>query len=167
MKMEIINTPNLNEVRKKILDLKKKNKEIIVQAQDEEFNRKVLEIGINILLSPEIHNRRDKLKQRDSGLNEILCKIAAKNNTRIGIEIDKITKLDKKEKAKTLARIKQNIKLCRKAGCKIIVIDKNKYDKQGIMSFFISLGASTEQAKSEAVYISSDNLINNKKLKLA
>jgi len=165
--MEIINTPNLNEVRKKILDLKKKNKEIIVQAQDEEFNRKVLEIGINILLSPEIHNRRDKLKQRDSGLNEILCKIAAKNNTRIGIEIDKITKLDKKEKAKTLARIKQNIKLCRKAGCKIIVIDKNKYDKQGIMSFFISLGASTEQAKSEAVYISSDNLINNKKLKLA
>ena len=165
--MEIINTPNLNEVRKKILDLKKKNKEIIVQAQDEEFNRKVLEIGINILLSPEIHNRRDKLKQRDSGLNEILCKIAAKNNTRIGIEIDKITKLDKKEKAKTLARIKQNIKLCRKAGCKIIVIDKNKYDKQGIMSFFISLGASTEQAKSEAVYISSDNLINNKKIKLA
>ena len=39
MKMEIINTPNLNEVRKKILDLKKKNKEIIVQAQDEEFNK--------------------------------------------------------------------------------------------------------------------------------
>ena len=94
-------------------------------------------------------------------------KSSTKNNTRIGIEIDKITKLDKKEKAKTLARIKQNIKLCRKAGCKIIVIDKNKYDKQGIMSFFISLGASTEQAKSEAVYISSDNLINNKKLKLA
>ncbi len=146
----IISTPNLNEARKQIQKLKKENKneEIIVKAHDEDFNRKILENeNVNVLLSPELHNRKDKLKQRDSGLNEILCRIAKNNNIKIGIDIDEIKKLDKKQKSKVIARIAQNISLCKKTGAELVVFPKNKYKKQDIMGFLQSLKSSTQIAK--------------------
>ncbi len=144
----IINSKDINEVRKLIQKAKKENPEesIIVRAQDEEFNRKILEMKeVNILLSPEMHERKDFLKQRDSGLNEVLCNIAAKNKIRIGIALEEIIKKQGKEKAIILARIIQNIKLCKKAGCDIVLL--GKYDKRAAFSFLLTLGASTEQAK--------------------
>jgi len=143
--MEIINTLNINEARKQIQKLKKENKEVIVRAQEPEFNRKILEIkDVNVLLSREIHNRKDKLKQRDSGLNEVLCKLAAKNNIKIGINIEEIKKLEKKQKAIVLARIMQNIMLCKRTKTQIVFIPALK--KQEALSFMQSLGASTQQA---------------------
>lgn len=144
--MQIINTTNPNEARKQIQQLKKENQQVIVQAQDDEFNRKILENkDVDIFLSPESHNRKDRFKQRDSGLNEVLCKIAAKNSIKIAIDIDKIKDLDKKQKAVILARIKQNIDLCKRTGTKIIFLPKQS--KQEAMSFMQTLGASTKQAK--------------------
>ena len=146
--MEIISSDNLNQVRKEIQFLKKNKKTIIVQAQSPEFNRKVLEIkDVDIIINLEFHNRNDSLKQRDSGLNEILAKLAAKNNIKIGIDLNKIKNLDKKQKAIILSRIKQNIALCKRTKTQIIVIDKEKCTKQNILSFFQTLGASTQQAK--------------------
>ena len=72
----IIQTTNLQEIRNLIQKTKKQNSDeiIVVRADDEEFNRKVLEIkGVNILLSPELHYRKDKLKQRNSFNPESLC----------------------------------------------------------------------------------------------
>ena len=147
--MNIINTPNLNQARKQILKLKKENpsQQIIIKAQDEEFNRKILENkGIDILLSPEIHNRKDKLKQRDSGLNEFLCKLAKENNIRIGINISDINFLPQKQKAIILSRIIQNIKLCKRTNTKIILFPET-LSKQEILSFFKTLKGSPIQAK--------------------
>ncbi len=146
----IINTPNLNEIKSQIQKLKKVNPDetIIIKAGDEEFNRKVLEIkGVNILLSPELHEAHDKLKQRDSGLNEFLCKLAAKNNITIAIDIQSLQKQDKKQKAKTLARIIQNIKLCKRTKTKIILWPENKYNRLDVMSFITVLKGSTEQGR--------------------
>src|SRR3989338_3661250 len=141
--MNIINTDNLNESRRQIQKLKKEGMEIIVKAQDEEFNRKILENpDVDILLSPEMHIRKDKLKQRDSGLNEVLCKIASKNNIKIGIDISEIINKPKKEKAKILSRIIQNISLCKRTGTQIVIYPK-KYKKQDIISFFLTLKSST------------------------
>lgn len=144
--MQIINTSNLNEARKQIEKTKKEGKEVIVLAQDPEFNRKILENkNVDILLSPESHNRKDSLKERDSGLNEILCRIAAKNRIKIGLNLEEIKKRKGKEKAIFLARIKQNVMLCKKAGTEIKIL--GKYDKKDVFSFLLTLGASTEQAK--------------------
>lgn len=146
--MELINTANINEARKQIQKIKKQNpeEEIIVKAQDEDFNRKILETkNVSMLLSPEYHNRKDKLKQRDSGLNEILARLAKENEIVIGIDMGGIKKSDKKEKAIILSRIMQNIMLCKKAGCVIKLL--GKYDKKNAFSFFLTLGASTPQAK--------------------
>ncbi|MDP3027285.1 MAG: hypothetical protein Q8N63_06250 [Nanoarchaeota archaeon] len=143
-----INTSNLAEARKQIQKLKKENKEVIVRAQEPEFNRKILEIKeVDILLSPEIHNRKDKLKERDSGLNEILCKIAAKNNIKIGIDIEEIKKTQGKEKAIILARIIQNIMLCKKTKAELKLMNCKEKDKRGTFSLLLTLGASTSQAK--------------------
>jgi len=144
--MKIINTLSLDKTRKEIQELKKQKKQVIVLAQDDEFNRKILEIkDVDILLSPELHDRKDKLKQRDSGLNEVLCKIASKNNIKIGLEINKIRKTKDKNRAIILARIMQNIKLCKKAGTELVLL--GKYNKKDAFSLLLTLGCSTSQAK--------------------
>lgn len=141
----MINTTNLNEARKQIQKLKKEGKEVVVQAQNDEFNRKVFEISdVDMVVGLEMHERKDRMKQRDSGLNEIHCKLAAKNKIKIGVDVKKISKLDKAEKARALARIIQNIRLCKRTGAKIIALNGSKQD---IRDLFLSLKASTSQAK--------------------
>jgi len=141
----IINSTNLEKIRKTIRD-PKTEKPIIVQAQDDKFNRKILETGgLNVLLSVESGKRKDKPKLLDSGLNHVLAKIATKNKVSIGINIEEIQKLPRKDKAKRLARIKQNLKVSRKGKNEISVL--NYKDKKNSSSLLLSLGASTKQAK--------------------
>jgi len=146
----MIQTSNLNQARKEIQILKKENPKqlIIVQAQNNEFNRKILENkDVDIITDLELHDRKDYQKQRDSGLNEIHCKLAKKNNIKIGINIKNLTKLPPKDKAIVLSRIIQNIKLCKRTKTNIIIYPNTNHPKQDIMSLFTSLGASTTQAK--------------------
>lgn len=141
----MISTSNIEQARNAIR--KSREKPIVVEAQDNEFNRKILEYGrFQILLSPEKHGKKDSQKFLDSGLNSILANIATKNSIAIGINVEEISKLDKKAKAQRLARIKQNIKICRKSKTEIKVIGyKDKLDAANLL---LSLGASTQQAKS-------------------
>lgn len=144
----MINTKNLNEARKQIQKLKKENKQAIIQAQDDNFNRKMFENpDIDMIIGLEL-DKKDRLKQRDSGLNEVHCRLAAKNKIKIGIDLKKISKLDKAEKARVLARVMQNIRLCKKSGARIVALNGNKQDIRGL---FLSLKASTSQAK-QAVF---------------
>ena len=144
--MQIINTQNLNEARKQIQALKKQKQQVIVQAQDDEFNRKIIENkDVNMIINLEMHNRKDRLKQRDSGLNEVLCKLAKQNNIKIGLDISELKNIKGKEKAKILARIMQNIKLCKRTRAEIVIM--GNYDKKNAFSLLTTLGASTEMAK--------------------
>ncbi|MBU0760984.1 MAG: hypothetical protein KJ600_02910 [Nanoarchaeota archaeon] len=135
-------TSNIQQAKNQI---KSATPPIILQAQSSDFNRKLLEYGkFDILL--DIHNTqgKDKPKQLSSGLNHVLAKIAAKNKVAIGIDLKPLREIkDKKQKALALARIKQNIKICRKAKCKLAVI--NAKDKKDSANFLLSLGASTKQ----------------------
>lgn len=113
---------------------KNKGKHIIFSSNDDELNRKVLEKEkIDILLIPLSH-RKDKQKQRDSGFNQVLARIAKKNNVIIGINLDEI--IESKEKEKILSRIKQNIKLCNKNKLKMKFIsqkyERNLYDLKAL-----------------------------------
>lgn len=140
----IIITSNIQQAKNQI---KLAKAPIIIKAQDLEFNRKLLEYGkFQILLDVHKTEGKDKLRKLDSGLNHVLAKIAAKNKIAIGIDLQTLRSVsDKKQKAQTLARIKANIKICRKAGCKLAVI--NAKDKKDAFEFLISLGANTKQAK--------------------
>src|SRR3989344_5376444 len=108
----LIHCNDFSKARKEIG--KNKKKSIIFSSNDDELNRKILENEkINILLLNQSH-RKDRFKQRNSGFNHILARIAKKNNIAIGINLDEILENKGEEKAKILARIKQNIKFCSK-----------------------------------------------------
>jgi ribonuclease P/MRP protein subunit RPP1 len=140
------------EARKITDSLKGRNKILAVLGRDNSFNRRVIEtLKINYLVSPERGERKNTLKQRDSGLNHVIAKEATKKNISIVISLSEISKLDKEEKAPRLSKIAQNIKICKRAKCKIKIAnlseDKKIVNEVGRKSFGISMGMSTKQAK--------------------
>jgi|APSaa5957512622_1039677.scaffolds.fasta_scaffold25556_3 RNase P/RNase MRP subunit p30 len=145
----MITTKNLNDVRKQIVKLVKDEMYVVVRALDDDFNRKIFEMNdVDMIVGLESRGERDYMKQRNSGMNEVLCKLAKKNDIKIGVEVEKIFGLGKIEKARVLARVSQNIKLCKRVGCKIVLLcDQCKLSKQDIMGFFKVLGGSTKQGK--------------------
>jgi len=147
--MPIIHTTNLNEARKQVQKFlkEKTEKKIAILSQDDEFNRKALEIkGVNMLIINEALEIKDYMKQRNSGLNEVVARICAEKNIEIGIQIDEIIKKNDVEKARALSRLMQNIMLCKKAGAKLVFIGKEG-DKRALQAVLLSLGASTKQAQ--------------------
>ena len=130
MKQILIQEKSFEKARNEIK--KNKGKEIIFSSNDDDLNRKVLEKEpINILLINQ-KNRKDFQKQRNSGLNHVLAKIAKKNNISIGINLDEIINSNTKEKDKILARISQNIKLCNKNKLKMRFIAINKKNERNL-----------------------------------
>src|SRR3989344_4208076 len=110
--MKIITETTFETARKKIREVKEKI--IIFSSNDDELNRKILEKEkINILLI-NLAERKDFQKQRNSGFNQVLAKLAKKQNVTIGINFDEIIESIPDEKPKILARIMQNIMLCNK-----------------------------------------------------
>ncbi len=102
------------------------DKKIIFSSEDDETNRKVLEKEkIDILLLNQ-SGRKDSHKQRNSGFNHVMVKLAKKKNIVIGINLDELIKSSEKEKAAIIARIRQNIKICSKNKLKMKFIYKNQ-----------------------------------------
>lgn len=124
--------------------LKTEKKPIVVEAQNEEFNRKILEYGkFDVIVGVE-RQGRESLRQVDSGFNQVLAELCRKNKISLGIDMSYIHGLKGIEKAKILGRIRQNIVLCRKSGVKIKLL--NSSGNEG-MNFLLSLGASSGQAR--------------------
>jgi len=144
---------NEKEARKIVDSLKNKNKKIAVQGHDNTFNRRTLEtMKIDYLIDIEKEEKRDTLKQRDSGLNHVTAKIAKKNDIAIVTNYNNIKQSQPKEKATQLARIIQNLKIARRAKCEIKIASLAENKTQLItpkerQTFLYSLGASSEQAK--------------------
>ncbi len=144
---------NENSVEKVKNEIRKASKPIIVKAHNDEFNRKMLEYGkFDILLSPEEGNRKDSVRYVDSGLNTVLARIAKKSKTAIGIDLQEISKKDKKEKAVLLSKTIENIKICRKAKVSFFALNAN--DEKGAVSLLSTLGASSQQAKESIKFLS-------------
>jgi len=147
--MELITIPRLTDCLKEIDKLKSKSEKIAVLSQDDEFNRKILESRkIHLFLINEELESKEYSKQRNSGLNEVLAELAAKNKIKIGIDIEKIRKKDKKEQARSIARLAQNILLCKKANAEMIIFSQNELkDKRAIASLLLTLGLDTKRTE--------------------
>jgi|SRR3989344_1627273 len=139
----IINEKHIEKVKQLI---RSSDRPIIVVAQEDNFNRKIVEYGkFEMLLNIECGDRKNTLKNIDSGLNHVLAGIAAKNKVSIGIDLEDIDCLGNKEKALRLTKIRQNFRICRKKDTKIKLLNyKNNKDA---FSLLLSLGASTKQAE--------------------
>jgi len=139
------------EARRIIESLRGSGKKIGVVGGDDAFNRRVVEtLKVDYLVSPEQGFKKDSLKQRDSGINHVVAKIAAGKGIVIVVDFNEVGKLKGKELALRLSRIMQNVKVCRKAGCglKIGSFGLNKGEVVGDVerrAFGLSLGMSSRQ----------------------
>ncbi len=90
-----------------------REKIIVVQGRDDEKNREAVSSkNVDILLDPHVGKRHDKLYQRDSGLNPVLCKLAKQNHVAIGFSFSAV--LHAVDRTRLLGRMMQNIRLCQK-----------------------------------------------------
>ncbi len=136
-----IQADNFDKARKAIGE--NKNKQVIFSSSTDELNKKILEKeNIHILLL-NLSSRKDKMKQRDSGFNQVLAKLAKKKGVTIGINLDEIINPKPKEKSEILARVKQNVKLCNKNKLKMKFISSEKRNKYNLKSLGLVLGMPT------------------------
>lgn len=115
----IIKEKTFEKAKKAIEKARKEKLPVIFSSEDDELNRKILEKEKIDIFLINLSDKKDRQKQRDSGLNQILAKIAKKQDVTIGINLDELIESSTKEKSQILARIRQNIKLCNKAKLKM------------------------------------------------
>jgi RNase P/RNase MRP subunit p30 len=143
------------EIRKIYDVLKAKEQKFIlaVLGKDDEFNRRIIETcKINYLVLPgsQEDKIKDTLKQRTSGLNHVVAKIAKEKSIGIIINFSSFINKNAKLLSILLARTIQNIKICRKSSCviKIATFAESKEQTRNeneLKSFLFSLGASSQQ----------------------
>jgi len=105
----------------------------------------------NIIFDLETVAARDSMHHRNSGLNQILCRLANKNNVMIGFSFSGILNTDGITKSQILGRMMQNIRLCRKYKVKVVIASfaERPYDMRpcpDLKSVFISLGMHPKEA---------------------
>lgn len=137
---------NEKNPQKAIEQVRKSSPPIFVKAQDEKFNRRILEYGrFDMLVFPEARHKKTKLKKADASINHVSAKIATKNKVALGYDLKELRKLDKKQKAQELTVIRSDIRYAKKAKTTITLL--NTKDKKNGDAVLLSLGASTTQLK--------------------
>lgn len=130
-----------NEVRKN------KEKKIIFYSSNDDLNRKVMEKLTIDGIMVSLEGRKDYMKQRDSGFNEVMALLAKKKKIDMYFNFEEL--FLSKNKERILSRLKQNIDLCSKVKVNIKVymgkIEKSELD---IKALFLTLGAPTWMVKS-------------------
>lgn len=141
----IIQQNDFEKARKEIQESKGKK---VIFSGDDETNRKILEKeDIEILLLNQ-SGRKDSSKQRNSGFNHILARMAKKKKVIIGINLDEIIKANEREKAVIIARIRQNVKICNKNKLRMKFIYRNqKRNIHDLRALGLVLGMSTLMIK--------------------
>lgn len=147
---------NEKEARRIVETLKDKKikKKIAILASDDSFNRRVVEtLKCDYLVSPERTKEKDSLKQRASGINHVVAKEAIKKKIAVVVSLDELEKsLNEKEKSKKISRIIQNVKICRKAKCRIKIAtfatkENQLLSEKEIQAIGFSWGMSSQQVK--------------------
>ena len=123
----------------------------IVFGGNDNVNRKAVENkNVEILMCPEKNRNGFFLSFEDSGLNQVLCKLAEKNDVAIGFNFNEV--LNSENRKDVLAKMMQNVRLCRKYKARMILISgaKNELEMRrsnDLISFGICLGMTAGETK--------------------
>lgn len=100
-------------LEKDIFKARNYSKNLFIKAKDE--NRFIFEKFSNgNIFGLEEVARFDKLHYRASGLNQVLCKLAAENNISLCLSFSSILNSNESRRSVIIGRMTQNIKFCRK-----------------------------------------------------
>jgi ribonuclease P/MRP protein subunit RPP1 len=152
---------NVKDLRKKV------NKEFgLVVVLGSHINRDVVSIKkVDILISPHSGVVKDHLHSRNSGLNDVLCKLAKKNGIAIGFSFSDVLNSHGPERALMLGRMMQNVSFCRKFKVPM-VLGSFAFDKsdmrppKDLASFGGMIGMTPDEAKRSISYV--DDIIASK-----
>jgi len=143
MEKIILTEKNFNRLKEMVK--KNKDKEIIFSSQDDELNRKAMEkleiSGILISLA----GRKDYMKQRNSGFNQVMAKIAKKKEIFVCFDFKEL--VNSQEKSRVLSKLKQNLFLCNKYDVVLKFVGIEKVDIKGLKSLMLVLGLKTSLIK--------------------
>ena len=148
------------EARKIIASLKDKKfaGKVGLVGGDDAFNRRAIEtLKIDYLVSPERGDKKDSLKQRDSGINHVVAKMMKERDVAIVVDLSEVSLLSGKAKALRIEKIIQNVKICRKAFCdiKVASLASEKVglsDEKARKAVGFSFGMSSSQVSSSVVF---------------
>jgi len=131
---------NVNRFRKADL--------ILIKTSD--ARKAVEKLKPDIIYGLEENQKSDFIHQRNSGLNQILCRFAKDNGVAIGFSVSSI--LNARKPDRIMGRMTQNIKMCRKFGLMTVTgsFATQPYHMRApcdIKSLFITLGMHQKEAK--------------------
>jgi RNase P/RNase MRP subunit p30 len=115
-----------------------------------EENRKLIDKKMDIFLCPEKNIKGHNIKTLDTGLNHVICKLATEREIAIGFSFSSLLNAD--NLSLTLARMKTNIKLCKKYKTKIIIASfaQDLFELRSpndLIAFGNVIGLNTKEAK--------------------
>ena len=123
----IIEAETNKDLLKKIREAK--GKKTVFRAKSEDMLRFALEkTNVDVVLGAETINPKDSVHFVRGGLDQITCKIAAEKGKFIGFSFSDI--LNSKNKGKLLARMKLNLKLCKKYKVGVIFSNFSKFKEE-------------------------------------
>lgn len=147
----LITQTEFNKLKNEVKKAQLESKEIIYTSNDDELNRKVIEkLPVQVLLI-NLAGRKDFQKQRNSGFNQVMAKVMKKKKIILGINFDEIVECKNlKEKSEVLARIKQNLFLCKKNKVRMMFVflkEKNERNIYDLRALGLVLGMGTWMTK--------------------
>ncbi len=106
----------------------------------------------DIVYGMEQSRERDTIKQKKSGLNQVLCSLARKKGRMIGLDFASIAKAEGQKRVVLLGRMIQNIWLCRKYKAETCIASfahdpMDMRNPKDIMALFQMLGMEAGDAK--------------------
>jgi len=137
--------------QKKIQSARTKSKLVFTKAVED--NRFAFEKSRpDMVFALEEAQPRDFMHQRGSGLNHIMCRFAKENDVKLGFSFTSILNSSGMSRAQIIGRMQQNIKLCRKYKCKIVIASfaEDPFEMRSpkdLMAFFVEIGMHQKEAK--------------------
>ena len=122
--------------------------EVILDGDDEKLIRYAIKSRkVKMIINLEGGKRKDFMHSRNSGLNQVLCKIFKEKGITVGFNFDMVYEARGMEKVNVLGRMMQNVVLCRKYKVNTAVINFSERDEKDLNSFGACIGLIPKEFK--------------------
>lgn len=148
----ILREKTFDRLRAEIKKAKSYGKIPMFISVDDDLIRKISEKENGIVIVPELKNKQDRLYERGSGFDLVVAEFCKKNKHVLGILLDEVLESGGTEKGKMLARMKQNVKVAKKAKLEVrfVLASDLEIDKKNLFSFGLILSMDPKMAKGAA-----------------
>ena len=124
----------------------------IVEGKSEAVVLKALkDKNVDMVVSVEKYCGKDFMKSRNSGLNQVLCRLAVKNKVVIGFNFDDV--LDAKNRGLILGKMMQNIMLCRRYKVGMYVFSRKRNNSKDLQAFARVIGMTPLESKNAVKFV--------------